>query len=160
MCCLSVVSGWGVAPIPLAHNGLSYRKQDFALKMGLLGLLVGFSVGFPPLHCSFKCSSLMQFPAHMFFFLFFISAFSLLWTIQAANTTHLQWCNIYHIFKSFLQDRCHPFHSTGQVCEAFLFLKGHNLKALHFLWPAFTRPMLAIGLHSISDIPGGRASHS
>lgn len=38
------------------------------------------------------------------------------------------------------------------------FLKGYNLKALHFLLLAFTRPMLTVGLHPICDIPEGHVS--
>lgn len=31
-------------------------------------------------------------------------------------------------------------------------LKGRNVKALHFLWRAFTRPVLTVGLHPIREL--------
>lgn len=66
------------------------------------------------------------------FFLVFTWAFTLLWIIQAVNTTHLQQCNIHHTFSSFYKIDVIQFRSMGRCAQHLKNKKSHNLKNLDF----------------------------
>lgn len=91
------------------------------------GTPIGIQLSGPPLWDSVKCSSLMQFSAHLYgcqwfplMLPFLLLAFSLLWTIQALNTIHLQQCNIYYIIKWFYKTNLIPFTTVGTSVTHFV----------------------------------------
>lgn len=176
---VSVVSPWQ-PPAEASLTSLSVAEQPSLWKVGLCirngprGTLPRVQLGGLTLCGSVKCSSLMRSSAHvcfrMFvrglyhsscffqFFLFLIQHLPhyepLKQRIQLVYTNAIFITHSTHFYKT-----CYSFYSHGQLWVRHLFFKRAIIwKPCIFLWLAFTRPALAVGLHPISDIPAGHVS--